>query len=117
MLLAGWGCVCATDQRLLPLAEAMPTCSGRCSPAEDLLCGNGSDRTPHPAELLGEDWYRPGDWSFDLDGIEEAKSIRPAATSQRAGAGRTECDGNCGAQCAAGEESFVADWVIDESRR
>ena len=40
-----------------------------------------------------------------------------AATNQCAGAGCTECDGNCGALCAAGEESFVADWVIDESRR
>jgi hypothetical protein len=28
-------------------------------PAKDMRCGNGSDRTPHPAELLGEDW---ADW-------------------------------------------------------
>ena len=51
-------------------------CDKYC-PAEDLQCGNGSGRTPHPAELLGEDWYRHGDWGFDLEGIEEAKSIRP----------------------------------------
>jgi hypothetical protein len=25
-------------------------------PATDLRCGNGSDRTPHPSELWGEDW-------------------------------------------------------------
>ncbi|MBP9150036.1 MAG: DUF3079 domain-containing protein [Rhodoferax sp.] len=24
--------------------------------ADDMRCGNGSDRTPHPAELFGEDW-------------------------------------------------------------
>lgn len=25
-------------------------------PADDMRCGNGSDRTQHPYELLGEDW-------------------------------------------------------------
>lgn len=25
-------------------------------PADDLACGNGTIRTPHPSELLGEDW-------------------------------------------------------------
>ena len=29
-----------------------------------LGCGNGSDRTQHPAELLGEDWYEYGDWGL-----------------------------------------------------
>ncbi|HNV60747.1 MAG TPA: DUF3079 domain-containing protein [Rhodoferax sp.] len=24
--------------------------------AKDMRCGNGSDRTPHPAELFGEGW-------------------------------------------------------------
>lgn len=28
-------------------------------PATDLRCGNGSDRTPHPSELWGEDWDMP----------------------------------------------------------
>jgi Protein of unknown function (DUF3079) len=28
----------------------------RYCPAEELTCGNGSIRTPHPIELLGEDW-------------------------------------------------------------
>ena len=27
-------------------------------------CGNGSDRTQHPAELLGDDWYLYGDWGL-----------------------------------------------------
>ena len=25
-------------------------------PAKAMRCGNGSDRTQHPAELFGEDW-------------------------------------------------------------
>jgi hypothetical protein len=25
-------------------------------PADDLACGNGTIRTPHPCELLGDDW-------------------------------------------------------------
>jgi hypothetical protein len=25
-------------------------------PADDLACGNGTIRTPHPIELFGEDW-------------------------------------------------------------
>ncbi|MDF3887669.1 DUF3079 domain-containing protein [Cupriavidus basilensis] len=28
-------------------------------------CGNGSSRTQHPAELLGDDWYLHGDWDID----------------------------------------------------
>lgn len=30
-------------------------CELHC-PAKDLACGNGSVRTPHPAELFGDDW-------------------------------------------------------------
>ena len=30
-------------------------CDKYCS-KDALGCGNGSDRTQHPAELLGEDW-------------------------------------------------------------
>ncbi|MDR2788606.1 MAG: DUF3079 domain-containing protein [Candidatus Accumulibacter sp.] len=30
-------------------------CDKYC-PADSLNCGNGSERTPHPVELLGEDW-------------------------------------------------------------
>lgn len=28
----------------------------RYCPATDMACGNGSDRTQHPAELFGPDW-------------------------------------------------------------
>ena len=30
-----------------------------------LECGNGSDRTQHPVELLGEDWLEHGDWGIE----------------------------------------------------
>lgn len=29
-------------------------------PANDMRCGNGSDRTQHPAELFGDDWEEWG---------------------------------------------------------
>lgn len=44
-------------------------CDRYCS-KDAMGCGNGSDRTQHPAELLGEDWYLYGDW--DLEGEGEA---------------------------------------------
>ena len=30
-------------------------CDKYC-PADDLACGNGTIRTPHPIELFGDDW-------------------------------------------------------------
>ena len=30
-------------------------CDKYCS-ADDLACGNGTIRTPHPVELFGDDW-------------------------------------------------------------
>ena len=29
------------------------------------MCGNGSGRTEHPAEMLGEDWYKEEGWDMD----------------------------------------------------
>ncbi len=44
----------------LPLYPAHPerVCWGcdRYCPAHDMVCGNGSERTPHPQELFGDDW-------------------------------------------------------------
>jgi hypothetical protein len=36
-------------------------CDRYCG-AEALACGNGSERTPHPVELFGDDWleWAPG---------------------------------------------------------
>ena len=43
-----------------PKAPAHPerVCWGcdRYCPAKSMRCGNGSDRTQHPAELFGDDW-------------------------------------------------------------
>ena len=35
-----------------------------CYGAADLTCGNGADRTIHPAEMLGDDGYEHGDWGL-----------------------------------------------------
>lgn len=40
-------------------------CDKYCA-ADSLQCGNGSGRTLHPAEMLGDDWYLYGDWGLDL---------------------------------------------------
>jgi hypothetical protein len=34
----------------------------RFCPAHSLACGNGSERTPHPIELFGDDWHL---WEID----------------------------------------------------
>jgi len=36
-------------------------CEKYCA-ADDLACGNGTIRTPHPCELFGQDWL---EWSRD----------------------------------------------------
>jgi hypothetical protein len=38
-------------------------CDRYCS-ADDLACGNGTIRTPHPSELFGKDWRQ---WADDRD--------------------------------------------------
>lgn len=44
-------------------------CEKLC-PADDLCCGNGAIRAPHPVELFGDDWW---EWSQQ----QEAQSGRP----------------------------------------
>ena len=43
-------------------------CSLYC-PAHDMRCGNGSDRTQHPAELFGDDWDQ---WGLDAQAKDGA---------------------------------------------
>ncbi|MDH1263311.1 DUF3079 domain-containing protein [Pseudomonas sp. GD03944] len=53
-------------------------CDRYCA-SNALDCGNGADRTMHPAEMLGDDWYEHGDW-----GIEppvQAGEIKPGQVS------------------------------------
>ena len=45
----------------LPLRPKHPDricwgCDFYC-PADDMRCGNGTIRAPHPVELFGEDWF------------------------------------------------------------
>lgn len=51
-------------------------CDKYC-PTDALGCGNGSGRTQHPAELLGEDWYEFGDWGIEIP--ESGDKVDPGA--------------------------------------
>jgi len=48
-------------------------CDHFCS-AEDMRCGNGSERTAHPLELFGEDWFAWGGGSNQM--LEEFSDTR-----------------------------------------
>jgi len=47
-----------------PIKPAHPerVCWGcdRYCPSDSMMCGNGSERTQHPAELFGDDWMEFG---------------------------------------------------------
>lgn len=63
-------------------------CDKFCS-ASSMQCGNGSDRTQHPVELLGDDWYEHGDWGLDLGGGGEAVgAVKGSELGQNAAAPR-----------------------------
>lgn len=47
-------------------------CDKYC-PADQLACGNGSDRTQHPVEFFGKDWM-----SWGLDAPVEAEPEQAA---------------------------------------
>src|SRR5215471_3792741 len=52
-------------------------CDKYCS-ADDLRCGNGTVRTPHPIELFGEDWMQ-----CELNnGRHETADVAPSAGTQ-----------------------------------
>jgi DUF3079 family protein len=62
----------------LPLRPTNPErvcwgCDKYC-PADDLACGNGTIRTPHPCELFGDDWL---EWS-----LSRAAAPRPLETEE-----------------------------------
>ena len=44
-------------------------CDRYCASSE-MLCGNGSVRTPHPVELFGDDWNSTGQITPADDGRE-----------------------------------------------
>ena len=47
-------------------------CDKYC-PADSMACGNGSERTQHPAELFGDDWQEWG-CDFNENGADAKKS-------------------------------------------
>jgi hypothetical protein len=57
-------------------------CDTYC-PADSLMCGNGTVRTPHPSEMFGEDWM---DWGLDA-GQEQEQETVPASTGDQRFAG------------------------------
>ncbi|HCE07818.1 MAG TPA: DUF3079 domain-containing protein [Oxalobacteraceae bacterium] len=56
-------------------------CDKYC-PADSLRCGNGSERTPHPVELFGDDWQ---EWGLDAVAkpADPAERCRPPAARVR----------------------------------
>ncbi|HAT30127.1 MAG TPA: DUF3079 domain-containing protein [Janthinobacterium sp.] len=50
-------------------------CDKYCS-IDSLACGNGSDRTQHPAELFGDDW---AEWGLDANAASEAPEATDSA--------------------------------------
>jgi len=67
----------------IPLYPAHPerVCWGcdRYCPAQDLACGNGSERTQHPSELFGDDWV---EWAAELHA--DAAAMDPTAALEDA---------------------------------
>ena len=47
-------------------------CDHYCA-ANDMRCGNGSDRTPHPMELFGERWR---EWGAQTDHGTKVEPVR-----------------------------------------
>jgi hypothetical protein len=56
-------------------------CDKYCS-VNSLQCGNGSGRTQHPAEMLGDDWYKWGDWGIDTTDTTDAPATPADATAR-----------------------------------
>jgi hypothetical protein len=50
-------------------------CEKLCS-ADDMCCGNGTIRSPHPCELIGDDWY---EWLPDQERAEAQADATSAA--------------------------------------
>jgi hypothetical protein len=53
-------------------------CDKYC-PVDSLACGNGSERTQHPVELFGDDWF---EWGLDAP-AEPADDTKKNTTANR----------------------------------
>lgn len=74
----------ATAKRF-PIAPAHPErvcwgCDKFCA-ANDMRCGNGSDRTPHPVELFGEGWETWGGPHDNAPRASTAVEATPATST------------------------------------
>jgi hypothetical protein len=56
-------------------------CDKYC-PVNAMRCGNGTERTPHPVELFGEDWL---DWALDAPERPEVLPPSQDRTTQTTG--------------------------------
>jgi len=56
-------------------------CDKYCS-ADDLRCGNGTIRTPHPVELFGEDWL---EWERNNQTRPATENTQPGDTLNQSG--------------------------------
>jgi len=69
----------------LPLAPRHPDriCWGcdRYCPADDMYCGNGTIRAPHPIELFGDDWQT----AFDAPAADAPELSTPPPPSRSSG--------------------------------
>lgn len=74
--------------RRFPIHPAHPErlcwgCDRYCA-SDAMICGNGSVRTPHPAELFGDDWAQ---WGLDDAAPRAAPSAEeppcPSPTTDR----------------------------------
>ncbi|MBK0392582.1 DUF3079 domain-containing protein [Ramlibacter algicola] len=66
-------------RKIFPIRPAHPerTCWGcdRYCAADQMICGNGTERTQHPIELYGPGWE-----GFGLDPVQAEPGASPAAT-------------------------------------
>jgi|SRR6478609_7850393 len=96
----------------LPLHPKHPerVCWGcdRYCPAHDLVCGNGSIRTPHPEELFGPDWL---EWAKEngvaVGGADpsEAELSERVTDDSRAEQGDADCQPFLAGQFCRGRQS------------
>ena len=73
-VLTSWGVSARLKLSVLKPRHPERVCWGcdKYCPADDLGCANGTDRTPHPVELFGEDWR---EWS-DANAAESERAAR-----------------------------------------
>ena len=73
-----------TKEKLLNPTHPERICWGcdRYCPAHDLVCGNGTIRTPHPRELFGDDWQ---EWAIEARRDDQAHDTAAGAAARVSG--------------------------------